>query len=66
MIYIGLYALLKVKPTNIYYDLIILKKGGIYYKDINDHEEKKMVKISNINGALKKITSVKTLLGELD
>ena len=55
-LYVELRQLLGIKPTGIYYDRIILKKGGIYYKEIDDYEEK--------FGALKKITAVKAILGE--
>ena len=63
-LYKKLRQLLGVKNEGVYYDRIRLKDGGIYYKDINDHKEEKMVKISKNNGTLKKIKAVRTLLGD--
>ena len=63
-IYGKLHQLLGVKATGKYYDLIILKDGGIYYKDINDHEEENLVKLSKNNGALKSIQVIRKILGD--
>ena len=61
-LYRQLYLLLGVKPVGIHYDLIELKDGGIYYKGLKEKEKKR--KISNINGALKSIQTIKKLLGD--